>query len=395
MNNSRSLFRRARRIFPGGVNSPVRYFRPYPAYIVSGEAQRVRDADGNIYTDYVLGYGPLILGHTPAPVLRSIYMSARNGIMFGAPTVQEIELAELILGTCRSADMIRFVPSGSEATMHALRLALHHTRRKKILKVKGGYHGSHPLVISNENLSEIEFNDIESLGTELSTREYAAFIVEPVMGNSGLISPREGYLKAVREETERTGTVFIADEVITGFRTCFGLYTERNGIFPDLVTVGKIIGGGLPLAAFAGDRNLMRNVRPAGDMMQAGTYSAHPVSVASGLSTLKRLKNTNYERLSELTRMAAGFLSDSGCSVAFETGMLSAFMCSTLPSNGSEVARADRQAYFSVFRRMLKKGVYLPPSQDELVFFSFAHHASDVRRDFSLMAGEIRSVLGL
>lgn len=393
MNSSSSLFRRASRIFPGGVNSPVRYFSPYPVYIVSGEAQHVKDADGNTYTDYVLGYGPLILGHTPATVLRSICTSARKGMIFGAPTVQEIELAELILGACKSADMIRFVPSGSEATMHALRLALHHTKRKRILKVKGGYHGTHPLVMSNENMKEIEFNDIEALRTELSTREYAAFIVEPVMGNSGLISPHEGYLKIVREETERTGTIFIADEVITGFRTCFGLYTERKGVFPDLVTMGKIIGGGLPLAAFAGGSSLMRNIRPAGDLMQAGTYSAHPVSVASGLSTLKRLKNMRYERLSELTRKAAGFLSYSGSSVAYETGMLSAFMCSTPPSNGSEVARADRNAYFSVFRRMLKKGVYLPPSQDELIFFSFAHNLSDIRRDFSVMAGEIRSVL--
>jgi glutamate-1-semialdehyde 2,1-aminomutase len=390
---SRSIFNRARNLFPGGVNSPVRCYPPYPRYISLGKGARIRDVEGNSYTDYVLGYGPLILGHSRREVVRSIAKAAERGMLFGAPTEEEVELGDIITEACEAVEMLRFVNSGSEATMHALRLAMHVTGRKKILIVNGGYHGTHPLALESDAVRQIEFNDVVALKAALASREYAAFIVEPVMGNCGLIQPVDGYLEQVRDITSSTDTVFIADEVITGFRTHFGLYTESKGVEADLVTMGKIIGGGMPLAAFGGRRELMMKIRPEGDLPQAGTYSAHPVAVAAALQTMKLLKRINYDRLKDMTDKAASILATTGFTVRYETGMLSVFLTEEEVRNASDASKADRQAYFSLFKRLLREGIYIAPSQDELIFISFAHAMKDIERDFRIMTSHINALL--
>ncbi len=391
---SRRLYRRAEKIFPGGVNSPVRYYAPYPLYMSGGTGSSIRDADGRVYTDYLLAYGPLILGHSHPRVVRAVSRVMEEGIMFGAPAAGEVELGEIISGSCRSVEQLRLVPSGSEATMHALRLAMLHTGRRKILKLRGGYHGTNSLALDPAAAREVEFNSVAQAERELKKGEYAAFILEPAMGNCGLVLPEDGYLQAVRDATEKSGTVMIADEVITGFRTGFGAYSEAMGVMPDLLTFGKIVGGGLPLAAFGGRRDMMKHVRPAGSFQQAGTYAAHPVSVAAGLETLRILSSSDYTRLEECSRIAALELAKTGLTVNSSTGMLSIFFTGDPVRNGGSAMAVGGEPFFRLFKAMLEEGIYLPPSQQELIFISFAHRKADVRRHFRTMAEAAASMAG-
>lgn len=379
-------FRRASHVFPGGVNSPVRFYPPYPAYISGGRGSMVMDVDGNAYTDYVLGYGPLILGHSEPAVIAAISRAVRRGLMYGAPSEEEVELGELIQKASPAVEMLRLVPSGSEATMHALRLSQFHTNRKRILKVKGGYHGTNTLAIKSPLVREVEFNSLEQARRELEKRIYAAFILEPALGNCGLVPPDREYLAGVRELTERTGTLLVADEVITGFRTCFGTFSESAGIVPDMVTMGKIVGGGMPLALYGGRSDVMKQVSPGGKFPQAGTYAAHPVSVAAGLETLRKLQKSDYSYLNELTETAVSRLKLPGISVNSYPGMLSIFFTDKKVTNGTTALGVDGGRFMQFFRSCLEKGIFVPPSQQEVMFLSFAHRRSEVAEQFGIMA---------
>lgn len=387
---SQKLFETATKLFPGGVNSPVRYYSPYPRFISRGEGCKVWDIDGNEYTDYVLAYGPLILGHGDKRIVNAISERASMGTMFGAPTEEEVKLGKIISRAAK-LEMLRFVNSGTEATYHAIRLAIFYTGRKKILKVKGGYHGTHDYNYPGEFVKEIEYNDLDSLKTELSNREYAAFIMEPIMGNAGVISPVEGYLEGVREITEKYGTLYISDEVITGFRTKFGIYSEKYE--PDLVTLGKIIGGGTPLAAYGGKKEIMENVRPKGKFSQAGTYAGNPLVTSAGLKAMQILERIDYGKLNYLTNVAVGILERAGVSVNWETGMLSVHFSNRKIFNYGGINHSlYRKIWSQVFELSLSKGIFLAPSHEETIFLSFKHTLKDINRDMNLLAEGIEEL---
>ncbi len=358
----------------------------------SGKRSHMLDVDGREYVDYVLGYGPLILGHSDPAVARAVRLAVDEGMMFAAPTENEIKLGRLIVKACRGMEMMRFVSTGTEATMHALRLSLHCTGRNKIMKIRGGYHGTHTMNFPGETVDEIEFNSSGAAKKRLSTKEYAALIIEPVMGNAGLILPEPGYLADIRDYTESTGTLLICDEVITGFRTRFGPFCEGEGIVPDLYTFGKIIGGGMPLASFGGKAELMRKIRPEGSFSQAGTYSAHPASVAAGLATLEILSRKDYGKLRHLTGLAAARLSESGLTVKSGTGMVSLFFTENDVNNYNGVKCIDHRLFFRLFRMALDAGIFIPPSQEETMFISFSHTAMEVSENFSMLSEEAAKI---
>ncbi len=382
------LFRRAEKLFPGGVNSPVRYYPPYPRFIASGKGTRIRDVDGREYTDYVLGFGPLILGHSDPGVARSVRSAVSGGMMFAAPAENELRLALKIKGACRGIDMMRFVSSGTEATMHALRLCMFCTGRKKVLKISGGYHGTHTLNFAGETVDEVPFNSSARIRAKLLTREYAAVIVEPIMGNAGLILPAPGYLPDIRDYCNASGTLMICDEVITGFRTRFGPYCESEGVVPDLYTFGKIVGGGMPLAVFGGRAELMDKLKPSGSFSQAGTYSAHPACVGAGLATLEILERKDYGRLRRMTERAASLLAASGLTVKWHTGMVSLFFTESDVRDYGNVQRIDHGLFLKLFAKALDAGVFIPASQEETMFISFRHTARQVSEHFAMLSEE-------
>ena len=307
---SKLLYEKAKKLMPGGVNSPVRAFTPYPLFTSHARGSRIVDVDGNEYVDYCLAYGPLILGHSPAKVVAEVRKQLDKGTMYGTPTEKELKLAELICENVPCAEMIRLVNTGTEATMSAIRVARGYTGKKKIVKFEGCYHGAHDSVLvkagsgattfgtpdslgipeeTTQNTLVLPYNDIESLEETVKREKdlIAALIIEPVVGNAGVILPKDGYLKRIRELTEENGIVLIFDEVITGFRLGFGGAQGYFNILPDMVTLGKIMGGGFPIAAYAGRKEIMETVAPAGPVYQAGTYSGNPVSVVAGLATLE------------------------------------------------------------------------------------------------------------
>ncbi|MEM3212685.1 MAG: aminotransferase class III-fold pyridoxal phosphate-dependent enzyme [Thermoplasmatales archaeon] len=384
---SGELYRRAVKLYPGGVNSPVRYYEPYPIFFKSGSGGKLEDVDGKYYNDFVLGYGPLILGHSNPEVIKKVKDRIENGTLFGAPTEEEVEFGELFK-RATGIEMMRVVNSGTEATMHAIRLALHVSKRKKVLKIRGGYHGTHPYNYLSEYVEEVEFNDINSARSKLSSREIGAFILEPVMGNAGVVIPEDGYLEEIEDACRTYGTPLILDEVITGFRTGFYPYYKSKHIEPDLATFGKIIGGGFPLAAYGGRESFMRAVRPMGDFPQAGTYSGNPVSITAGLETLKILEKIDYGKLKHLTEIARNKLSGSGLTVNALTGMLSIFFNENPVKRYRDVTDSRRDLYMKLFRSAIENGIYIPPSFDETMFISFAHTEEDVRESFSFLSEE-------
>jgi len=388
---SRYLYERAVKIYPKGVNSPVRYYDPYPVFMKRGKGGEIEDVEGNKYKDFVLAYGPLILGHSYPSVVEKVRERVQEGSLLGAPTGEEVEFGE-IFRKAAGVDMMRLVNSGTEATMHAMRLALHYSRRKKVLKMKGGYHGTHPYNFPSDLVQEVEFNDADAARDKLSSREFGALILEPVMGNTGVIPPEEGYLEEIEDASRRYGTPLIVDEVITGFREGFHPYYAKRGIEPDLATFGKIVGGGFPLAIYCGKEELMRNVRPQGDLPQAGTYSGNPVSVVAGLETLNILSRMDYGKLARITEIAVKELSSSGLSVNYATGMLSLFFTEKKVRNHGDVAATRKELYFRLFRSALEHHIYIPPSFDETMFLSFAHSEDEVRESFSFLAEEGRKL---
>ena len=412
MSKSDDLFRRAERVMPGGVNSPVRAFRAVggkPIFIESGEGPRLRDVDGNTYIDYIGSWGPLITGHRPPGVTKALSrILGEVGTSFGAPTAQEVELAELICELLPSVDKVRLVNSGTEATMSAIRLARGFTGRDKIVKFDGCYHGHGDSLLVRAGsgvatlglpdspgvpscLAEltlvVPFNDPAAL-EDLFGRmggEIACVIIEPVAGNMGCVPPEPGYLELLRERTSRSATVLIFDEVMTGFRVSLGGAQELFGIRPDLTTMGKIIGGGLPVGAYGGRADIMDQVAPVGPVYQAGTLSGSPLAVAAGMTALQTLRSENpYGRLEELgARLERGITEaavEKGARVQVNRvgSMLTLFFIEQPVTDFAIAKTCDTDRFCEFHQAMLRKGVYWPPSQFEAAFLSTAHTEADI-----------------
>jgi len=408
---NQSLFERAQRHIPGGVNSPVRAFRSVggtPRFLVKGEGPRVQDADGRWLLDYVGSWGPLILGHAHPDVVQAVQEAAADGLSFGAPTEREIDLADLLCQLVPSMDMVRLVSSGTEATMSAIRLARGFTGRDLLIKFEGCYHGhsdsllvkagSGALTFGNpssggvpadlaQHTLVLAYNDPQQLAEAFTQHgdKIAAVIVEPVVGNMNLIAPRPEFLKAMRDLTAKHGAVLIFDEVMTGFRVGLTSAQGLYGITPDLSTFGKVVGGGMPLGAFGGRREIMEKIAPLGPVYQAGTLSGNPVAVAAGLATLKLVQAPGfYERLTRLTQaLCDGLVASARThSVAFAAqnvgGMFGLYFAERCPTTYDEVLACDKEAFNRFFHAMLDAGHYFAPSAYEAGFVSAAHSEIDV-----------------
>jgi glutamate-1-semialdehyde 2,1-aminomutase len=408
---SQALFAKARELMPGGVNSPVRAFRAVggdPVYMASGKGSSMTDVDGKSYLDYVLSWGPLILGHAHPEVVEAIIRAAESGTSFGACTPREVEMAERIIEAYPSIERVRLVNSGTEATLSALRLARAATGRDKILKFEGCYHGHSDslLVKAGSGVATlglpdspgvpqalakltvtVPFNDPNAVedAFRIHRNELAAVIVEPVVGNMGCVLPRPGFLQKLRALTEEQGTLLIFDEVMTGFRVAYGGAQELYKIDPDLTTLGKVIGGGLPVGAYGGKAKLMDLIAPPGPVYQAGTLSGNPLAVAAGLKTLEILRRPGiYERLNLLAaKLAAGLSAEAarqGVALTVNQigSMFTAFLAPDHVTDYTSALKADKAAYGVFFRSMLDSGVYFPPSQFEAAFISTAHSEGDV-----------------
>jgi glutamate-1-semialdehyde 2,1-aminomutase len=403
---SEELFARAVELMPGGVNSPVRAFRGVggtPRFIAEARGATMTDVDGRTYVDYVGSWGPMILGHADPEVIDALRAALARGTSYGAPTELEVEMAEEIIDAVPSVEMVRMVNSGTEATMSALRLARGATARNKIVKFEGCYHGhgdsllvkagsgvatlglpDSPGVTSSVAHDTITapFNDAAALEQVFDEHgaDIAAVIVEPVVGNMGCVPPREGYLQALRDITTRHGALLIFDEVMTGFRLARGGAQELYEVTPDLTTLGKIIGGGLPVGAYGGRRDIMEQIAPAGPVYQAGTLSGNPLAMTAGLATLRRLRDRAiYERLEQAGQRLCEGLSEAAreagvATVTNRVGSMFTTFFNTSPVNDwPSAARSDRGLYGKFFHAMLDAGVYLAPSQFEAAFIGVAH----------------------
>jgi glutamate-1-semialdehyde 2,1-aminomutase len=404
---SQELFRRAEALIPGGVNSPVRAFRSVggePRFIRCGEGSHLFDVDGNEYIDYVSSWGPLLLGHRHPVILTAIERALSIGTSFGAPTEQEVEFAAALCDAVPSMEMVRLVNSGTEATMSALRVARGFTGRDLTIKFEGCYHGhvDSLLVKAGSGVATLgiadtqgvpkafcdttialPFNSIDAVEQAFARHpnQIAAVIVEPVAGNMGCVPPSPGYLEALREITERNDALLIFDEVMTGFRVAFGGAQQRYNIRPDLTTLGKVIGGGLPVGAYGGRRDIMSKVAPAGPIYQAGTLSGNPLAVAAGLAVLNHLKQ-HPEIYDRLERRAGRLCASAPAGVTVNrVGSMFTFFFTDQPVTDWESAkRSDTARFGRFFRAMLDRGVYLAPSQFEAAFLSAAHTDEDIDR---------------
>jgi glutamate-1-semialdehyde 2,1-aminomutase len=408
---SAALFARAQQLLPGGVNSPVRAFRAVggtPRFLVRGEGARIIDADGNSYIDYLGSWGPLILGHAPPAVVEAISAAAHEGTSFGAPHPREVELAELVVEAVPSVEMVRFVNSGTEATMSAIRLARAYTGRDMLLKFDGCYHGhadgllvkagSGPLTFGSpdspgvpagmaQHTLSVRYNDLAAVEAAFAAHpdRIAAVIVEPIAGNMGLVPPAAGFLAGLRTLTQRYGALLIFDEVITGFRVAYGGAQALYGVYPDLTCLGKVLGGGLPVGAYGGRREIMAQVAPAGPVYQAGTLAGNPLAMAAGCATLRRLREGDaYRRLEALAQPLATGLVEAAAAVGLPVqvarvgSLLTVFFTDSPVTDYESARRADTARYARFFHAMLTRGVYLPPSQFEVWCVSLAHTEADI-----------------
>jgi len=411
---SRKLQKRAEQMMPGGVSSPARAFRAVgcdPPFIVRGHGSHVWDADGNDYIDYIGSWGPLILGHAPPVVIEALGVALRNGTSFGASTPAEADLAEVVLSAFPHMQKVRFVSSGTEATMSAIRLARAYTKRKYIVKFEGCYHGHADALLVKagsgvatlgipgsagvpEEFTQftlaLPFNDTNAIEQSFNkfSNQIACVIVEPVVGNMGCVPPARGYLEALRTITKRDKAVLIFDEVMTGFRLAFGGAQELYKIQPDLTTLGKIIGGGLPVGAYGGPSEIMDLVAPLGPMYQAGTLSGNPLAMAAGYAQLRYLRDHDeiYAKLDKLSEELV-----TGVAAAAEEAELSLthnrvgsmftwFFTPEPVTSWDSAAKSDTKAFARFFRAMLENGIYLPPSQFEAAFLSAAHSGKDIQQ---------------
>lgn len=411
MTKNQTLFERAQRHIPGGVNSPVRAFRSVggtPCFFERAKGALVWDADGQQYIDYVGSWGPMIVGHSHPEVLQAVYDAAANGLSFGAPTAREVDIADLLTGLIPSMDMVRLTSSGTEATMSAIRLSRGYTGRSKIVKFEGCYHGHSDSLLVKAGSGALTFGQPSSAGVppELAAHtlvldynapqqlvdtfaqygdQIAAVIVEPVVGNMNLIAPSAEFLRTMRDVCTQYGTVLIFDEVMTGFRVALGGAQALYGIIPDLSIFGKVIGGGMPVGAFGGRRDIMEQLAPLGPVYQAGTLSGNPVAVAAGLATLKLIQAPGFhQRLSEITGQLTTGLTAMAKKhgVAFSAqhvgGMFGLYFRAEVPHTYDEVMECDKKAFNRFFHAMLGEGVYFAPSAFEAGFVSAAHGAAEI-----------------
>ena len=424
---SEELFARAVELIPGGVNSPVRAFRGVggtPRFIKSASGAQIMDADGHTYIDYVGSWGPMILGHADEEVLAALREALTHGTSYGAPTELEVLMAEEIVDAVPSVEMVRMVNSGTEATMSAIRLARGVTGRTKLIKFEGCYHGHGDSLLVKagsgvatlglpdspgvpaslaQNTITVAFNDAQALEQAFDEHEdIAACIIEPVVGNMGCVPPREGYLQSVREVTSKHGALLIFDEVMTGFRLARGGAQELYNVRPDITTLGKIIGGGLPVGAYGASREIMRHIAPAGNIYQAGTLSGNPLAMTAGLTTLRRLRDKSiYEKLERAGRRLCIGLADAAREAGLQTttnrvgSMWTSFFTNEPVTDWTSAQKSSRDLYGKFFHAMLDEGVYLAPSQFEAAFISTAH--TDELLDKTIEAGRkaFRKVAGL
>ncbi len=399
---SRQLYREAIDLMPGGVSSPVRAFKPHPIYVAKAKGSRIYDVDGNEFIDYCMAFGALILGHANEEVKEEIKKKIEEGWIYGTPIELEVEYAKLIRKHFPSMEMLRFVNTGSEATMSALRVARGFTGKEKIVKIEGSFHGSHEAVLVKagsgattfgipnsagvptdfvKNTLQVPYNDTETLSEVLEkNKDVSAVIMEPVMANASLITPKEDYLKEVRKITNENDVLLIFDEIITGFRLAMGGAQEFYGVKADITTLGKIAGGGFPIGIYGGRREIMELVAPSGNVYQAGTFSGNPISLLAGYATVKILER---EKVVEKTSKKAEELFKALKDQGVESAQISSMFCvyfGEIPRNYSEALRLNKDAFMRFFWRLLEKGIYFPPSQFEVCFMSHAHSKEDVAK---------------
>ncbi|HJF32406.1 MAG TPA: glutamate-1-semialdehyde 2,1-aminomutase [Sporosarcina psychrophila] len=423
---SKQAFAEAVNLMPGGVNSPVRAFKSVnmdPIFMQSGKGAMITDIDGNEYIDYVLSWGPLIHGHSDPDVVEGIKRVAETGASFGAPTLAENELAKLVLERVPSIEMIRMVSSGTEATMSALRLARGYTGRNKILKFEGCYHGHADSLLIKAgsgvatlglpdspgvpesvaiNTITVAYNDLESVKVALDEfgEDLAAIIVEPVAGNMGVVPPEPGFLEGLRELTEKNGSLLIFDEVMTGFRVGYNCAQGHYGVTPDITCLGKVIGGGLPVGAYGGKREILENMAPAGTIYQAGTLSGNPLAMTAGIETLKKLTPESYKHFMKLgDQLEAGFRAaaqkyDIPHTVNRAGSMIGFFFTNEKVLNYDKAKTSDLTLFADYYRLMAEEGIFLPPSQFEGMFLSTAHteeHIAKTVEAFHTVFAKLRS----
>ncbi len=412
LNNSEKLFQEAQRYLPGGVDSPVRAYKAVggtPPFIVRGQGSRLYDEDDNEFIDYVCSWGPLILGHSHPPVVEALKRAAERGTSYGAPTKLEVTLAKMISSAIPSIEMVRFVNSGTEATMTALRLARASTGRDKVIKFAGGYHGHADglLVQGGSGLATLSlpgspgvpesyaqntlvapYNNSEAIARIFQSypAEIAAVIVEPVAANMGVVPPQPGFLDSLRRLTNEYGALLIFDEVITGFRVAYGGAQTVYGITPDLTCLGKIIGGGLPVGAYGGKREIMEMMAPVGPVYQAGTLSGNPLAMTAGIETLKALSQPGvYERLEEATSLLEEGIARAASSPKIKlhisrfASLLTIFFSDNVVVDYESASKADTTLFSKFFQQLLARGIYWPPSQFEAAFISLAHSEADIQ----------------
>ncbi len=408
---SKVLFERAKKVLPGGVNSPVRAFEPYPFFVESASGSKMVDADGKTYVDYCMAYGALLLGHAYPEIMEAVKAQLPKGTLYGAPTEREVEFAEAIRSASPCMEMLRLVNSGTEATMHAVRAARGYTNRKKIIKFDGCFHGSHDNVLvkagsgaatfgapnslgipedTTKNTIVLPYNNIEALEQTFKTEgnDIAAVIIEPVLANVGLILPKKDYLSSLRKITAKNSAVLIFDEIITGFRLSLGGAQEYFNIKPDMATLGKVLGGGLPLASFGGKKEIMQNISPVGKVYQAGTFSGNPLSATAGMTIISYLAKNKAQVYPKLEKNASELkkaLVDLSASYKLPVQVYSiASLYQIFFTNENVVDYAcakhsDAAMFNSYFQTLLKEGVFIPPSQYETCFLSNAHTPDDLK----------------
>ena len=414
--NSEELYKKALKLFPGGVNSPVRAFSPYPFFSRNARGSKLISVDDREYIDYCMSYGTLLFGHAYPPITNTIRKSAKDGVIFGTPSEKEIELAELITDSV-PLEMVRFVNSGTEATMHSIRLARGFTNRKKIVKFEGGYHGSHDVVLVKAGSGAATFGVPDSLGVtkdvagdtivlpynnsetierviEDKHYEIAAVIVEPIMGNAGLVIPKDGFLQSLRRVTKQYGIILIFDEVITGFRLGLGGAQEYFGVRADLVTYGKVIGGGLPFAVFGGNKEIMEMLAPKGRVYEAGTYCGNPLCVSTAITVISELRKKHigvYSKINRNCKNLSRALNDIirdrnvNAKVYSIASMFQIFFTKNSIVDYRSVLTSDMLSFHSYFAGILSAGVFVPPSQFETCFLSTAHTEDDIARTVDVL----------
>ncbi len=419
--NSNRLFEEAKRVLVGGVNSPVRAMKPYPFFTERAEGCRLHDVDGNSYIDYCLAYGPLILGHAYSKVIESVKQQIEGGSLYGTPTELETKFAQKICQAVPTAEMLRFVNTGTEATMGAIRLARGYTGKNKIIKFEGAFHGAHDYVLvkagsgatthgmptsagvpkdTTKNTIIVPFNDEAAVENALKDADTAGIILEPIIGNAGCIMPKDGYLKFLREATADKSALLIFDEVITGFRLAYGGAQEYYGVMPDITTLGKILGGGLPIGAIASSREIMENMAPLGKVYQAGTFNGNPLSMAAGYAAVTELEDGRvYEKVNALgDRMRKG-LEEVTADLGIETRVYGVASMFQIYITGEDVAdyqaalRADKDLFLKFQQELMKRGVFFPPSQYECNFISYAHGEDEIDDTLSTVEDSLRAAL--